>query len=133
MYAFDFFRFPDDEPLPGEARSRHLPPRPPDFERIACLAQLAAPAAVRAWLLFDFGFDEEPALCFALRTDPGIDLPNEAIYEVMDDVLDAELADDEVFAFDDPDLDDIVPETLALLRAASAYVASDRARRGRRR
>lgn len=127
LYSFDFYH---DDDLPAPTRGGvHRPERAPDYERIARLVQLSPLDALRTWLLLDFGFGEEGALCFALRQDPAIDLSDETLADVLADVFDAELGDDEIFAFDDPDVDDIAAETLAFLHEVTVVAASRRPRR----
>ena len=131
LHSSDFFQDADD--FPAEAPGRvHRPKRVPDYERIARLVQLSPLDALRTRLLLDFGFGEDGALCFALRQDPAIDLSDDTLFAVIDDVFDTELGNDEIFAFDDPDVDDIAAETLAFLHEVTLAAASPARRtRGR--
>lgn len=60
---------------------------PTDIERHARLVQLSPLDAVRAWLTGDWGPDDEPALCAAIRRDPGVDLDDDEIVSVFSQVL----------------------------------------------
>lgn len=66
----------------------------PNFGRQARLAQLPPAEAARALLEGDFGFGDEPAICFALRRDPRVTLDDDAILDVFWALLDEIDADE---------------------------------------
>ncbi|HTH48843.1 MAG TPA: hypothetical protein VMB21_15120 [Candidatus Limnocylindria bacterium] len=51
------------------------------------LKQLTPLAAIQTWLDGEFGVDEEPALCFAIRKDARITLSDDEIIDVICDAL----------------------------------------------
>ena len=51
------------------------------------LKQLTPLAAIQTWLDCEFGQDEEPALCFAIRKDARITLSDDEIIDVICDAL----------------------------------------------
>jgi len=65
----------------------------PNQQRMDALKKLAPLDAVQAWLDGDFGMDEEPALCAAIRKESRITLSDDdisdIIFEAMDDDCDA--------------------------------------------
>ena len=67
---------------------------PPDLGRHARLVQLSPLEAARTFFDGAFYPSDEPALCFAIRKHPGVDLDDDAlidaIFDALDDGLDAE-------------------------------------------
>ncbi len=65
----------------------------PNQQRMETLKKLPPLEAVQAWLDGDFGIDEEPALCAAIRKDFRITLSDDdiadVIFEAMGDECDA--------------------------------------------
>ena len=65
----------------------------PNQQRMDAFKKLPPLEAIQAWLDGDFGMDEEPALCAAIRTDSRITLSDddisEVIFNAMDDECDA--------------------------------------------
>ncbi len=91
----------------------------PDVARHARFAQLAPRDAVRTWMLFDFHPLDEPALCFAIRQDPEIDLDDDSIADEIFAFVDSVSTDEEPLEPDDPDLEDLVTDQLSFLRRAT--------------
>jgi hypothetical protein len=62
----------------------------PNQQRMDAFKRLEPVAAIQAWLDGDFGIDEEPALCAAIRKDSRITLSDDDIADTISEALDDE-------------------------------------------
>lgn len=73
----------------AESCETHSEVNPPENrERTDALKKLEPLAAIQAWLDGDFGMDEEPALCAAIRKDSCIELTDAEISDVIIEAMD---------------------------------------------